>query len=74
MMADGAKLPLGQIFPIYFSKEAYLEQAALEMNADYVEGLRNLGSFPLLPLTIVLCIAAASISERITEKILKIEN
>lgn len=66
-------LPVGQIFPIYFTKEAYLEQAGAEMNAGYVEGLSHLGSIPLLLLTVVLCLVAAGISERITEKIAKIQ-
>lgn len=70
----GALLPLGQIFPLYFTKEAYLEQAALEMDADYVEGLRSLGSIPLFLLTLVLCIVAGVLSERLTEKLLNIKN
>lgn len=66
-------MAVAQVFPIYFAKEAYLERAALEMSADYVEGLGHLGAIPILLLTIVLCIAVAGVSERITEKILKIE-
>lgn len=65
-------MAVAQAFPIYFTKEAYLDRAALEMSSDYVEGLSHLGSMPMLVLTVVLCIAAASVSERITEKILKI--
>lgn len=43
------------------------------MNEEYVSGLDKYGNMPVCILVLVLCILLALVSERIAEKIMKIE-
>ena len=65
-------VPMGNIAPLYLSKADFLERAAAEMDAGYVASLDKYGTVPMFILVLVLSLALAAISERISEKILKI--
>ena len=65
-------VPMGNIAPLYLSKAAFLERAAAEMDAEYVAALDRYGSFGMFILVLVLAVLLAVVSERISEKILKI--
>lgn len=69
-----ALVPMGNISPLYLSKAAFLERAAAEMDRGYVDALDRYGTVWMFILVLVLSLAAASVSERISEKILKIKN
>ncbi len=66
-------VPFGNIAPLYLTKAAFLQRAAAEMDADYVASLDHYGTIGMFILVLVLSLAAAAVSERISEKILKIE-
>ncbi|MCR4963342.1 MAG: MptD family putative ECF transporter S component [Firmicutes bacterium] len=65
-------VPMGNIAPLYLAKDAFLQRAAAEMGAGYVAGLDKYGTFGMFVLVLVLSLALATVSERISEKILKI--
>lgn len=66
-------VPLGNLMPLYFSKADFLSRASEEMSSAYVNGLDHYGTIPMFVLVLVLCLVSASVAERITEKILKID-
>ena len=65
-------VPMGNLIPLYFQKSEFLRQAAEEMEPAYVEGLDRYGTIGMFILVLVLAIALAVISERISERIMKI--
>ena len=67
-------VPMGNIAPLYLSKAAFLERAAAEMDAEYVASLDKYGTVPMFILVLVLSLALAAVSERISERILKIKD
>ena len=67
-----ALAPFGTIFPLYFQKAVFLEAALGEINEEYVAGLDKYGNLPICILVLVLSIILANVSERISERILKI--
>ena len=68
----GALVPSAAIWPLYLQKAVFLAAAAEEgMSAAYVAGLDQYGSIGLFVLMIVLSCVTATLSERISEKILK---
>lgn len=66
-------VPMGNIAPLYLSKAAFLERAAAEMDQEYVAALDMYGTEWMFILVLALSLAAAIASERISEKILKID-
>lgn len=69
--AIAALVPSAAIWPLYLQKAVFLEAAAKEMSADYVAGLDQAGSPLRFILMLLLSCLAAAVSEKITEKILK---
>ena len=67
-------VPMGNIAPLYLSKTAFLQRAAAETDAAYVAALDKYGTILMFILVLVFAVALAVISERISEKILKINN
>lgn len=65
--------PMANIIPLYFQKSKFLAAALEEMDPTYVAGLDKYGTIGMFILVFVCAIVLAVISERITEKILKIE-
>ena len=67
-----ALVPSAAIWPMYFQKDVFLAAAAEEgMSAAYVAGLDRYGNIGIFALMIVLSCVTATLSERISEKILK---
>lgn len=66
-------VPMGNIAPLYLSKDAFLQRAAAEMDQDYVAALDRYGTVWMFILVLALSLAVAAVSERISEKILKID-
>lgn len=66
-------VPSCLLMPLYFEKADFLAKASAEMAEDYVAGLDRYGTIWMFALVTALCLAASLISERISEKILKIE-
>mgnify|MGYP002856460255 CR=1 FL=1 len=64
--------PSCNLLPLYFQKKAFLNAALEEMEQSYVDGLARYGHIWMFCIVTVLCIAAATVSERFTEKLLKI--
>jgi len=63
----------GMLIPLYFQKNAFLARAASEMDPTYVAGLDRYGTLWIFALVLALAVGLAVLSERLTEKILKIE-
>ena len=61
------------LIPLYFQKNAFLARAASEMDPTYVAGLDRYGTLWMFALVLALAVGLAVLSERLTEKILKIE-
>lgn len=59
--------------PLYFQTDAYYNGALEEMGAEYAAKIASYGSFGMFLLVLVLCVIAGMISERLSEKILKME-
>ena len=67
-----ALVPSAAIWPLYLQKPVFLAAAAEEgMSAAYVAGLDQCGNIGIFALMIVLSCVTATLSERISEKILK---
>lgn len=70
-------VPMGNIAPLYLSKDAFLQRAAqraaAEMDQEYVAALDRYGTVWMFILVLALFLAAAAVSERISEKILKLD-
>ena len=66
-------VPLGNLIPLYFQKSEFLARAAEEMEPDYVAGLDRYGTAGMFVLVLALAVALAIVSERISEKIIKIK-
>ena len=66
-------VPSCVLLPLYFDRAEYFSRANEEMAADYVAGLDKYGTIWMFALVTALCIAASVVSERISEKIIKIE-
>ncbi len=66
-------VPMGNIAPLYLSKAAFLERAAAEMDAEYVAALDKYGTLWMFLLVLVFAVVLAVVSERISEKILKMK-
>ena len=62
----------GMLSPLYLQKSAFLERAAAEMDAAYVADLDKYGTPWMFVLVLGLAAGLAVVSERLTEKILKI--
>lgn len=58
------------VFPLYVSKSAFIARAAAEMDASYVAGLDKYGTVLMFIIVIALSIVMASVSERLTERII----
>lgn len=69
-----ALLTFASFLPLYFQTAAYGAAAVEEMGQEYGEKIVNYGNFGMLLLVAVLCIAAGILSERLTEKILKLDD
>ena len=68
-----ALTPSAAIWPLYFQKSVFLSAALEEgMSAEYVAGLDRYGNPGFFVLMIILACLTALISEKITERILKI--
>ena len=65
--------PMANIIPMYFQKSTFLSMALEEMDPSYVAGLDKYGTKGMFILVFVCAIILAVVSERITERILKIE-
>ena len=68
-----ALVPSVTIWPLYFQQARFVELAAEEMGADYAAGLAHYGKPALFVVMTVVSIIAALLSERISEKIAKVE-
>ena len=67
-----ALVPSAAIWPLYLQKPVFLAAAAEEgMSAAYVAGLDKYGNIGIFALMLVLSCVTATLSERISEKILK---
>ena len=67
-----ALVPSAAIWPLYLQKDVFLAAAAEEgMSTAYVAGLDQYGNIGVFALMIVLSCVTATLSERISEKILK---
>ena len=66
-------IPMGNIAPLYITKDAFLQRAAAEMDAEYVAGLDQYGTIWMFIVVLVLAVVLAVVSERISEKILKMK-
>lgn len=66
-------VPMGNIAPLYLSKAAFLQRAAAEMDGEYVASLDKYGTVSMFVLVLALAVVLAIVSERISEKILKIK-
>jgi len=58
------------VFPLYVSKSAFIARAAAEMDPSYVAGLDKYGTVWMFLVVTALSILTASISERLTERII----
>ena len=65
--------PMANIIPLYFQKPAFLSKALEEMDPSYVAGLDKYGTKGMFVLVLVCAVILAVVSERITERILKIK-
>lgn len=63
----------GMLIPLYLQKAKFLDRAMAEMDAAYVAGLDRYGTTWMFVLVLVLALLLSTVSERITEKILKIK-
>ena len=63
----------GMLIPLYLQKSAFLARAEAEMDPAYVAGLDKYGTLWMFALVLVLAVCLAVLSERVTEKILKIK-
>lgn len=63
----------GMLSPLYLQKSAFLARAAAEMDPAYVESLDRYGTPLMFVIVFVLAVGLAVLSERVTEKILKIK-
>ena len=63
----------GMLSPLYLQKDAFLARAAAEMDPAYVADLDKYGTSWMFLLVIALAMGLAVLSERVTEKILKIK-
>ena len=59
--------------PLYFQTAAYSGNAMAEMGAEYGAKIASYGNFGMFLLVLVLSVIAGMISERLSEKILKME-
>lgn len=59
--------------PLYFNTAAYKAGALEEMGAEYAEKIAGYGNFGMFLLVLVLSVAAGMIGERLSEKVMKIE-
>ena len=66
-------VPMGNLAPLFLSKTAFLQRASEEMDAAYVAALDRYGTVWMFLAVLVLAVVLASVSERISEKILKIK-
>ena len=64
-------VPMGNLAPLFLSKGAFLQRAAAEMDAEYVAALDRYGTVPTFLLVLVSAVVLAAVSERISEKLLK---
>jgi hypothetical protein len=58
------------VLPLYVSKSTFIARAAAEMDPSYVAGLDKYGTVWMFLIVIALSIVTASISERLTERII----
>ena len=63
----------GMLSPLYLQKAAFLKRAAEEMEPAYVAGLDKYGTPWMFVIVLALAVCLSVLSERLTEKILKIE-
>lgn len=59
------------VMPLYVSKSTFIARAAEEMDPAYVAGLDKYGTVWMFIVVVIVSIVAASVSERLTEKILE---
>ena len=60
--------------PLYFQTDAYYNGALEEMGAEYAAKIASYDSFGMFLLVLVLCVIAGTISERLSEKVLKMKD
>ncbi len=65
-------VPMGNLAPLFLTKTAFLQRASEEMDAAYVSALDRYGTVWMFLAVLVLAVVLAAVSERISEKILKI--
>ena len=76
---SGAAIPFlslivfASFLPLYFQTAAYSGNAMAEMGAEYGAKIASYGNFGMFLLVLVLSVIAGMISERLSEKILKME-
>ena len=63
----------GMLSPLYLQKATFIARAAEEMDPAYVAGLDKYGTPWMFVIVLALTACLAVLSERLTEKILKIE-
>lgn len=63
----------GMLIPLYLQKSTFLARASAEMDPAYVAGLDKYGTPWMFVLVLALAVGLAVLSERLTEKILKIK-
>ena len=63
----------GMLIPLYLQKAKFLSREMEEMDAAYVADLDRYGTTWMFVLVLVLALLLSAVSERITEKILKIK-
>ena len=66
-------VPMGNLAPLFLTKTAFLQRASEEMDAAYVSALDRYGTVWMFLAVLVLAVVLAAVSERISEKILKIK-
>ncbi|HCG60337.1 MAG TPA: hypothetical protein DEV97_10135 [Lachnospiraceae bacterium] len=64
-------VPFGNLIPMYFTKQAFLARALEEMDPEYVAGLDRYGTIWMFMIVLALAIVLSIVSERISERILK---
>lgn len=62
----------GMLIPLYLQKSAFLARASAEMDPAYVAGLDKYGTPWMFVIVLALSVGLAVLSERLTEKLLKI--
>lgn len=65
--------PMGYMAPLFFQKAVFLEHAAAELDDAYVSALDRYGNPGMFVLLLALAVILAVVSERTSEKIMKIE-